>query len=33
VACRYYLSGEVDDWHALAHRDARQIAGQGIEVL
>ncbi|MGO9178452.1 MAG: FAD-dependent oxidoreductase [Candidatus Limnocylindrales bacterium] len=29
----FYLSGEVGDWHALAHRDARQIAAQGIEVL
>ncbi len=29
----FYLSGEVEDWHALAHRDARQIAAQGIEVL
>ncbi len=29
----FYLSGEVEDWHTLAHRDAHQIAAQGIEVL
>ncbi len=29
----FYLSGEVEDWHALAHRDAQQITAKGIEVL
>ncbi len=29
----FYLSGEVDDWHNLAHRTKDDIAGEGINVL
>ncbi|WP_250124234.1 FAD-dependent oxidoreductase [Chroococcidiopsis sp. CCMEE 29] len=29
----FYLSGEVPDWHNLAHRTAEEIAGEGIELL
>jgi NADPH-dependent 2,4-dienoyl-CoA reductase/sulfur reductase-like enzyme len=29
----FFLSGEVDDWHALAHRKADEIAAQGIQLL
>jgi NADPH-dependent 2,4-dienoyl-CoA reductase/sulfur reductase-like enzyme len=28
----YFLSGEVDDWHDLAHRSADDIAEQGIDL-
>src|SRR5258708_1342149 len=29
----FYLSGEVADWHALAHRTAAEIETQGITLL
>lgn len=29
----FYLSGEVPDWHALAHRTAQDIAREGIHLL
>lgn len=29
----FYLSGEVPDWHDLAHRTAPEIESQGIELL
>ena len=29
----FYLSGEVPDWHALAHRTAEEIAREGIHLL
>ncbi len=29
----FYLSGEVPDWHALAHRTAAEIEGRGIALL
>lgn len=29
----FYLSGEVDDWHALAHRSAEEIEKHGIRLL
>lgn len=29
----FYLSGEVQDWHALAHRTIMEIAGAGIHLL
>src|SRR5215472_9103551 len=29
----FYLSGEVPDWHALAHRTAEDIAHQGVHLL
>jgi len=29
----FYLSGEVPDWHALAHRTATEIEGHGIALL
>ncbi len=29
----FYLSGEVQDWHALAHRAITEIAGAGIHLL
>ncbi len=29
----FYLSGEVPDWHTLAHRRADEIEGQGIRLL
>jgi NADPH-dependent 2,4-dienoyl-CoA reductase/sulfur reductase-like enzyme len=29
----FYLSGEVQDWHALAHRTITEIAGAGIHLL
>jgi NADPH-dependent 2,4-dienoyl-CoA reductase/sulfur reductase-like enzyme len=29
----FYLSGEVGDWHALAHRTASELEGHGIELL
>jgi NADPH-dependent 2,4-dienoyl-CoA reductase/sulfur reductase-like enzyme len=29
----FFLSGEVDDWHDLAHRKADEIAAQGIQLL
>jgi NADPH-dependent 2,4-dienoyl-CoA reductase/sulfur reductase-like enzyme len=29
----FYVSGEVDDWRALAHRTAEDIAKQGVELL
>ena len=28
----FLVSGEVDDWHSLAHRDAREIIGRDIDV-
>lgn len=28
----FYASGEVDDWHALAHRDLASIRAAGIDV-
>jgi NADPH-dependent 2,4-dienoyl-CoA reductase/sulfur reductase-like enzyme len=29
----FYLSGEVPDWHRLAHRTAEEITGTGIRLL
>jgi NADPH-dependent 2,4-dienoyl-CoA reductase/sulfur reductase-like enzyme len=29
----YYLSGDVPDWHPLAHRTRRDLEGAGIELL
>lgn len=29
----FYLSGEVQDWHALAHRTSEEITGTGIQLL
>ena len=29
----FYLSGEVPDWHTLAHRTAEDIAHEGIHLL
>jgi hypothetical protein len=29
----FYLSGEVSDWHHLAHRTAEEIEGEGIQLL
>jgi NADPH-dependent 2,4-dienoyl-CoA reductase/sulfur reductase-like enzyme len=29
----FYLSGEVSDWHTLAHRTADEIEKQGIRLL
>jgi NADPH-dependent 2,4-dienoyl-CoA reductase/sulfur reductase-like enzyme len=29
----FYVSGEVDDWRALAHRTTEEIVRQGVEVL
>ncbi|HEX6554094.1 MAG TPA: FAD-dependent oxidoreductase [Ktedonobacteraceae bacterium] len=29
----FYLSGEVQDWHTLAHRTIEQIMGEGISLL
>lgn len=29
----FFLSGEVGDWHALAHRKAEEIQGRGIQLL
>ncbi|MBS3784370.1 MAG: FAD-dependent oxidoreductase [Anaerolineae bacterium] len=29
----FWLGGEIDDWHDLAHRKAQDIAAQGIELL
>ncbi len=29
----FYLSGEVSDWHTLAHRTALEIENEGIHLL
>src|SRR2546428_6407344 len=29
----FYLSGEVPDWHQLAHRTTEEITGEGISLL
>ena len=29
----FYLSGEVDDWHTLAHRTVSEIEDKGIHLL
>ena len=29
----FYLSGEVDDWHTLAHRSVLEIENEGIHLL
>jgi NADPH-dependent 2,4-dienoyl-CoA reductase/sulfur reductase-like enzyme len=29
----YFLSGEVPDWHSLAHRSIAELEGAGIELL
>ncbi|HZC79278.1 MAG TPA: CoA-disulfide reductase, partial [Ktedonobacterales bacterium] len=29
----FYLSGEVPDWHALAHRTVADIEAHGVELL